>query len=260
MTSLRGRLAEVAENHITFLKIQFSFKCTWFQGSKPIIKGARAQNGPRGSIVSLQHHRDLKGLTMKLKNAKNAKNSSKWSKMTKNGKMSKSWFPVCCSLIAFHLDRNSFPDLLNTEAIFSYQFLHSCQIWLCSRFFSSKYGNISHLGTRTLQLHCYVLNNNFWTNCSHWSRNWNIGLIGSIYTFGGTSHFMHMSATSHMLFSNPGNTYHDFHNQYQINKLGQVRVNYVLANEKVSDHQVRWPAWGLRAALIETLSLVLSWH
>ena len=60
--SVRGCSAGVTKNHITFLKIQLSFKCTWFQGSKPIIKGARAQNGPRGFIVSLQHHRDLKGL------------------------------------------------------------------------------------------------------------------------------------------------------------------------------------------------------
>ena len=29
-----------------------------------MIKGVRAQNGPMGSIVLLQHHRDLKGLKM----------------------------------------------------------------------------------------------------------------------------------------------------------------------------------------------------
>ena len=61
-TPLGGHLAGVTKNHITFLKIQFSFKCTWFQGPKPIIKGASAKNGPMGSIVLLQHHRDLKGL------------------------------------------------------------------------------------------------------------------------------------------------------------------------------------------------------
>ena len=60
-TPIRGCSARVTKNHIK--KIQFSFKYTWFQGSKPIIKRARAQNGHRGSIVSLQHHRDLKGLT-----------------------------------------------------------------------------------------------------------------------------------------------------------------------------------------------------
>ena len=58
VTPLRDCSAQVAKNNKTFLKMQFSFKCTWFQGSKPIIKGARAQNGPRGSIVLLQHHRD----------------------------------------------------------------------------------------------------------------------------------------------------------------------------------------------------------
>ena len=52
-TPLRGRLAGVTKNHINFLNIKFFFKCTWFQGSKPIVKKARAQNGPRGSIVSL---------------------------------------------------------------------------------------------------------------------------------------------------------------------------------------------------------------
>ena len=72
-----------------FLKIEFSFKCTWFQGCTHIFKGARAQNRLRGSIVSLQHHRDHEGLKWKLKNAKVAENSSKWSKMTKNGEMSK---------------------------------------------------------------------------------------------------------------------------------------------------------------------------
>ena len=51
------------------------------------------------------------------------------------------------SSIAFYLDRDNFPDLLETKTIFPYQFLHGCKIWLCSRFFSSKYGNICHLGT-----------------------------------------------------------------------------------------------------------------
>ena len=51
------------------------------------------------------------------------------------------------SSIAFYFDRDNFPDLLDTETIFPYQFLHGCQIWLYSRFFSSKYGNICHLGT-----------------------------------------------------------------------------------------------------------------
>ena len=41
--------------------------------------------------MSLQHHRDLKGLRWKLKNTKIVENSSKWSKMAKNGETSKSW-------------------------------------------------------------------------------------------------------------------------------------------------------------------------
>ena len=42
ITPLGGCWAGVTKNHMTFLKIQYSFKSTWFQGSKYIIKGARA--------------------------------------------------------------------------------------------------------------------------------------------------------------------------------------------------------------------------
>ena len=55
-----GLLAEVTKNR-TFLKIQFSFKSTWFQGSKPIFKGARAQNGPGGPQCRCNTIGTLKG-------------------------------------------------------------------------------------------------------------------------------------------------------------------------------------------------------
>ena len=61
VTHLLCPSAGVTKNYIIFLKIQLSFKSTLLQGSKPIIKGHRSQNGCRGSIVSAQHYSDLKG-------------------------------------------------------------------------------------------------------------------------------------------------------------------------------------------------------
>ena len=43
----------------------------------------------------------------------------------------------------FYLDRNNFPDLLDTEALFPNQFLSDCQIWKIvtkNRVHISKYG------------------------------------------------------------------------------------------------------------------------